>query len=656
MGQIDERYQKEQNMTFFKQMVLLMSTFILLILVSIMVLNFSAATHQVQNQLYSNAQDTVSSLSLSLSTVQGETSAIETMINAVYDSGNYKRVILRDNAGKEIYSRVTEFADDETPQWFKELFTLTAPPAFAQVSSGWMPIGILEVTSLESDAYSSLYNTFRYIIRSFLIISLITFTLLYLLLNIILKSLKEVKKQADAISKNEFFTNDNIPFTTEFKDVTIAMNTMVNKVKDIFTKEVETLKRYHELIYKDEISGLSNRRFLILRLNELLKSNTAESNGVIFFISIDKLLEANNEIGHNKVDELLLAFADILNQEARPFEESICTRINGSDFAVLLPSADIHRSEQSANSICHLAQELFIASKAENLELYLSMVQYDEADGISTIFSKADYGLSKCKLQEPFSVYINSEESRLSLLGKQEFSHIILNAMQENRLTMALQPVLNTETNIVLHEEAYLRLIGSQGEVFSAGYFMPMIYALNLQVDVDKYMIKHIIAQDEFRASPMAINITLDFIKDSANIQWLNNLLSQSTLRHPLYFEISNSAVMDNIEATVYFSKTIKTLGHFFGIDRFVISESGLNYLQKITPDYIKIDQAYLHDLASADNEAYNNVLGNIIKTLDIKLISTSVETEEEKTWLEQHQYHCMQGNLILDTELIEIL
>lgn len=643
-------------MTFFKQIVLLMSMFILLILLSIMVLNFNAATEQVQNQLYANAQDTVSSLSLSLGTAKGEVSTIETMINAVYDSGNYKSIILRDNTAEEIYSRVSEFSEDETPQWFKEVFTLTAPPASAQVSSGWMPIGILEVTSLEAEAYTSLYNTFRYTIRSFFIISLITFTLLYLLLNIILKSLREVKKQADAISRNEFFTNDKIPFTTEFKDVTVAMNTMVSKVEDIFLKEAETLRRYHEVIYKDEISGLANRRLLLLRLNELLKSNTAQSNGVIFFINIDKLEEANQEIGHNKVDALLLSFARILKQEAQVFDENICTRINGTDFAVLLPSTDMNSSEQSAQNICRLSRELFTDSKAENLELYLSMVQYSEVDEISTIFSKADYGLSKCKLQEPFSIYLYSQENTLPLLGKQEFSHIILKAMQDNRLTMALQPVLNTQDETVFHEEAYLRLIDPDGEVFSAGYFMPMIYALNLQVDVDKYMIKHIIDQDVHRASPMAINITLDFIKDSSNIQWLYELLSQVTLRHPLYFEISNSAVMDNIEAAVYFSKTIKELGHFFGIDRFIISENGLGYLQKVTPDYIKVDQAYLRDLVSDDNQTYKNVLSNITKTLNIRLIATSVEAEPDKAWLRKHEYHHMQGNFILSTQLIEIL
>jgi len=431
---------------------------------------------------------------------------------------------------------------------------------------------------------------------------------------------------------------------------------MVSKVENIFLKEVETLKRYHEVIYKDETTGLANRRLLLLKLSELLKSNTAQSHGVMFFINIDNLEEANQEIGHNKVDELLLSFSEILKKEAQVFDESICTRINGTDFAVLLPSTDITKSQENAQDICRLSQELFKDSKAEHLELYLSIVQYGENDEISTIFSKADYGLSKCKLQEPFSIYANSEENTLSLLGKQEFSHIILKAMEENRLTMALQPVLHTHDNTVFHEEAYLRLIGPKKEVFSAGYFMPMIYALNLQVDVDKYMIKHIVDQDALRTSPMAINITLDFIKDSSNIQWLYELLSQVNLRNPLYFEMSNSSVMDNIEATVYFIKTVKELGHFFGIDRFIISENGLGYLQKVTPDYIKIDQAYLRDLISEDNQAYKNVLSNITKTLNIKLISTSVEAQEDKTWLEEHGYHHMQGNFISSTQLIEII
>lgn len=644
-------------MTFFKQMVLLMSGFILLILLSIMLLNFYSATEQVQDQLYANAQDTVSSLSLSLGTTKGEASSIETMINAVYDSGYYKSIIFRDNEGNEVYSRVYEFLEEEkTPQWFKDIFTLIAPPALAHVSSGWSPIGILEVTSLESEAYASLYMTFVDILRSFIFISFVTFSLLFILLHIVLKSLKRVEEQAHAIKRSEFLTNDKIPFTTEFKNVTIAMNSMVSKVKYIFTKEAQTLKKYHELIYTDELTSLSNRKFLLLKLNEFLKSETAQSSGVLFFLSIENLLEENHHIGHKHVDELLEEFSEILTNQVHNFNDNLCTRIDGADFSIVLPGIDIQTATPSAKQILDLSQELFEEFAAKDLELYISIIHYNAEDDIHKIFARADYGLSKCKVQEPFSLYVNTEESPMSLLGKEEFMDIILKAMKEKHLSVALQAVVDTQNNTVLHEEAYLRLIEPKKKVFSAGDFMPIIYALDLQVDVDKYIIKQVVSQDEYRDSPIAINLSLDFINDSANIQWLYDFLKPKHLKHPLYFELSNSVLIDNIEASKHFSKMLHGIGHHFGIDRFTLSEHGLDYLQELVPDYIKIDQDYLHGLIDNENDVAKNALQNIITTLNIKLISCSVETNEQKEWLLKQPYFLMQGNFITDTKLIKII
>jgi len=235
------------------------------------------------------------------------------------------------------------------------------------------------------------------------------------------------------------------------------------------------------------------------------------------------------------------------------------------------------------------------------------------------------------------------------MLGKHEFSHMITSAMEENRLTIDLQAFTTVNDNFILHQEAYFRLTDSKGETFSAGSFMPIVYALNLQVDIDKYAIQYVISHNTLSKSPIALNISLEFIKDSSNIQWLYSLLKTSSLRHPIFFEISNRLILENIEAAVIFSKMLKDMGQLFGIDRFIIGEEGLEYLQELKPDYIKIDHAYLHDLILTENKAFSNILLNIAKTLDIKLISTSVETATQKDWLIKHQYNYMQEKFVFE-------
>ena len=644
-------------MTFFKQMVLLMSAFLIIVLFSVMLLNFNTTTKQTQEQLYSNAQDTASSLSLSLGTTKAEMSSIETMINAVFDSGYYESIILYDMQHKELYSRSHEFVnEDEVPKWFMNFFTLDILSASAHVSNGWTPIGILEVTSLKSEAYSSLYKSFIHISNSFIIISLITFIALFMFLQFILKSLKKVEEQAYAISKNEFFINESIPYTTEFKNVTIAMNAMVSKVKDIFDKEALTLKKYHEVMYHDEVTKLSNRRFLIIKLNEFLKSDMQNSSGTIFFLSLNNLIESNKSIGHKNVDETLMSFAKLIKDSVKNISEHICTRLNGTEFIIVLPNVEVALAMHHAQNISKMSRDIFKSFGAKELELYTSVMHYDSKDTIGSIFSKADFSISKCKMKEAFSIYTHTQDSCLSIVGKQEFSQIIAKAMQENRLTFALQAVINSSNNEIIHEEAYLRLIDKKGNVLSAGHFMPMIFTLNLQVDVDKYIIKHIISQDAFRQHPTAINITIDFVKDISNIEWLKNLLQTSNLKYSLHFELSNSDVIENLDATMQLCNMLNNLGHFLGIDRFSITQNGLDYLQKLKPDYLKVNYSYLHDLVSSENGMNNNALINIIDTLGIQIIVCAVETQDEKIWLTEHNFILLQGSYIKDTELIEIL
>jgi len=92
-------------MTLFKQMAMMLTLFLGIILVSVMVLNFKTATAFVQDQLYTNAKNTAHSLGLSLSKLADpeDIASMETMINAIYDSGYYERIALLDVEQKPIY-------------------------------------------------------------------------------------------------------------------------------------------------------------------------------------------------------------------------------------------------------------------------------------------------------------------------------------------------------------------------------------------------------------------------------------------------------------------------------------------------------------------------------------------------------------------------
>lgn len=182
-------------MSLFKQLVIMLTLFLGVILVSVMLLNFKSATEFVQNQLYTDAKNTAHSLGLSLSKVADpkDASSMETMINAIYDSGYYQRIRLVDIDGEEVYTRESDVRVSDVPQWFIEMVPIQNASATSDIMIGWSRFGTLEVSGHTGNAYRQLYSTFIDLVETFLMIGIVVFMALYLLLSLSLKSLKRIR-------------------------------------------------------------------------------------------------------------------------------------------------------------------------------------------------------------------------------------------------------------------------------------------------------------------------------------------------------------------------------------------------------------------------------------------------------------------------------
>ena len=105
-------------MTLFKQIAILLSIFLLIVLTTVLTLNFQSANESAQDRLYEDAKNTATSLSLSLGSANGDISMMSTMINANFDSGNYRYISLVDVDNTLIYDRSIESDLSNIPNWF----------------------------------------------------------------------------------------------------------------------------------------------------------------------------------------------------------------------------------------------------------------------------------------------------------------------------------------------------------------------------------------------------------------------------------------------------------------------------------------------------------------------------------------------------------
>ncbi len=649
-------------MSLFKQIAMILIFFLSLFTL----LYFYSVTKLIQNQLTNDSKNRAHYLSQSLSKVAdpSDKSSIETIINAAYESGNYQQIRLVDADGETLYAKKNDLHVSDIPQWFIQMLPLDNVSAFSDIMIGSNRFGTLEVSSHTSDAYRHLYLVLIKLVQIFLMIAIAACFTLYALLFVTLKSLKRIRDQANRILDNEFIIESKTPFTAEIRSVMMAMNRMVEKVKDIFERENDTLRRYHELLYKDSESKLHNRRYLTAKLPDYLQSDSSLSCGVYVLISLNEIDRLKREKGYERYSILINALSEALNRHLGSFRHALIARLNESDFFVVLPVCEINEiSHQIEYIMAHIRQviEEMDSHLFEYLLIGCAVGNYSENDTLKSLFSRADHTVAQSKLTRKLVVDVTKPSDLTLVLGREEWREELMKSLNESRMLLAFQSVVEqrSDTLNVIHEEIFLRLLDQEGMIHSAGYFIPVATNLGLIDTLDRYMIekvfKHI--QEHNPLTPLALNLSSDFVKKHANIQWLREQL-ESFHRNDdlvLWFEVSNTTALHDLEAVSTISAMVKMFGYRFGIDHFALPEAGAHYLQVIRPDYVKSNCAYLQDMmldqsSGKCRESFNN----IIRSLGISIIAINIEDAQDIERVKVLGIEQFQGSFIAPVVLLQ--
>lgn len=653
-------------MKLFNQLVIMLSIFTGILVSSIMVLNFKSATEFAQNQLYTDSVNTAHWLGLSLSMIpnRSDVATMEAMINAIFDSGYYERIALIDVDGNEIYVRENKLQVHEVPQWFINTVTITNETMSSDIMIEWSRFGSLEVRGHTGHAYRQLYMAMMDLIKTFALISVAGFIVLYILLSISLNALERIRKQAEAVIDNEFIIEEKLPFTSEFRSVMNAMNAMVAKVKDIFDRENETLRHYQELLYKDTETKLYNRRYLVAKLPDYLHADTVLSSGVYAMFSFEGLDRFKKEYGYETYSRFMSGFVDNLDEAFVTFNHALIARLNENDFMVVVPSSlllDI--GKQTEKVMLQIRQSIENVDKKLTNQIVVgcSVGNYTASDTLKTLFSRADHAVTQAKAEENFFTNIDQTDDDTLVLGREEWRNELLESMEDGRLLLGFQPVvesLNGQIR-VLHEEVLLRLLDKAGKIHTGGYFLPIAASLGLADTIDRYMIYTVLERlkEQTDPVPLALNLSCDFVKQQSNRDWLFERLDIFHRRKKtvLRFEVTNTVAINESGAVQMLATMLKSFGYRFGIDHFVLPESGADYLQSIRPDYIRSNATYLEDmLYDTDTGNARGSLKNLVQSLGISIIAMNIEEEQQVDELKALGITRFQGTYIAPVELHE--
>ncbi|MBL1244268.1 MAG: EAL domain-containing protein [Sulfurimonas sp.] len=634
-------------MTLFKQLALVVSMIIIVMLAAVMYINYSSAKKDMIDSLYESTVNNISTLSSKLADAKGHEALIITTIDAEFDGGYYMLIEFTSNDGLFHYKQVDDDMVEGVPPWFIEYTEIQTVKITNDVSHGWDILGEVTVMGDTGIVYKALYKQFVKLLYLFVLSVLIALIVLSTLLHFVLQPLKLIQKQAEAILKNEFVIQEKEPYTTEFKEVVNGMNSMVKKVEDIFNKANEAAIRNRELLYTEPITQLFNRRYLMLKLPDLLNQNNKINGGTVLFIGLSSTEVMNQLIGRRHANNLIASFSKSLEKVTKKFDDRLLCRLNETEFLLVLAECESDQASDIGRHINNVFLKLLKKNKMSEDNVHINIGLYRYNGGVSTadLLTRSDTALSNAVADETSNSCLY-EENTQNTLAKEQWRTIIEQAIKESSFTFESLAVVNTKTDTPVHDLITYNINSNDAKEYLYKDFIAPVINLGHSVDMHIAVIKELLSKEtKFAGKNCTLKLPNDFFRDEGALELLENLFHQHQKNTDikLSFEIADNFIIKNLQLVKSFTNIFNKYGYGFGIDAFSGESNDYAYLKEVHPSFIKADSAFLLDQSV---ESMNALL-LITDSLGISVIATMITKKEHINELKLLHIDVMQGNNI---------
>jgi predicted signal transduction protein with EAL and GGDEF domain len=617
-------------MSLFRQLWLAVIASTVIAFAGSFVASMLTARHYLESQLAIKNNDNASSLALSMSQLDKDPVTVELQVAAVFDSGQYAAVRLVDPNGKTMTEKTSPAITGNVPEWFVRLFPIESQPGHAQVSAGWNQFGTIELVSHSHFAYQELWRGALRLLAWFALGGGIMGLLGMQLLRRIKRPLDAVVGQAQAISERRFI-GIPVPSTPELKSLASAMNAMVDRLKAMFAEEAARLEQVRREANLDSLTGLSNRSFFMNQLAAALSDDDAIPSGSLIMLRLADLAGINRRAGRETADELLRRVGLALNEQAKGRLNAVAARLNGADFALLLPG--VRDPAAQAEKLLHALNDLAAAGLIDGDRIgHLASGSYLHGHSVPNLLSRLDAALAAAESQSGLAWCRAESHDDQRATSNADWKKLLDGAIQTQRLRLIDFPVAGNAGQL-LHLECPLRLQATEdGEWLAAGSFMPMASRLSMTTELDLTAARLALERIAAGAPAVAVNLSGESILDAAfRARLYAQIASRKELAPRLWLEVSEIGAFQHFDAFHAFCDALRPLGCRLGIEHFGRQFSEIGRLHGIGLDYLKVDGSFIRAIdTQTGNQAFLKGLCSIAHNIGLTVIAEGVQTPAE--------------------------
>jgi diguanylate cyclase (GGDEF)-like protein len=404
----------------------------------------------------------------------------------------------------------------------------------------------------------------------------------------------------------------------------------------------------------DSLTGLLNRRRFRAELDQYV-SFTARygGRGAVMVIDIDGLKEVNDRLGHQAGDRLIRRVADVLRERVRATD--LVARLSGDEFAVLMPQTDTAGALQLGEDLrAQVAEGFSQSAEIAPASISVGITMFGgQGAGTEAVLLAADQAMYRAKGEgrNRIMLFHAPGEAANPAQRAQTTSARIRDALTQDRLSLATQPIRSLADGGIERYELFLRMTGESGELLPAASFIEVAERSGMVQELDRWVVARaleLMAERERAGSPVSLHMNLSgaSMTDLSVLEFIERRLDEGEADPArCTFEITQTARVEDYDTAAGFADRLTEFGCEVAIDDYGAGFGPFAYLKKVPFDVIKIDGAFVREMSHNDaDQLVVKAIVEIARGLGKRTIAKFVEDEETRTMLRDYGVDMAQG------------
>jgi diguanylate cyclase (GGDEF)-like protein len=414
----------------------------------------------------------------------------------------------------------------------------------------------------------------------------------------------------------------------------LALHDVTDRVNDLRERELAE-ERIRAIAMQDALTSLPNRLAFDAYLDECLRrAKKDDSKVAVLLFDFNRFKEVNDLFGHAAGDHILRQASTQIRSILT--DREFCARLGGDEFVLIQYGSDQDSALELARRVVDgLTMSVKWEEKTIEASVTLGVALFPLHGGNrQELLANADLAMYRGKSELERSICIFDAGMDQFIRDRRTLAHDLRHAIQDDELSLDLQPQFNTNTGALVGFEALLRWHCPNRGAVSPAQFIPVAEENGLIIEIDNWVLTRackLLARFEWLPR-LAVNVSAKAICQPTIVTQVRNALFEIGISaNRLELEITETALVHDLNRALHNLRQIKALGIAIAMDDFGTGYSSLSLLSSFPFDRIKVDGSFIQ--MTGNNERADAIFKAVVglgAALNVPVLAEGIETEQQ--------------------------